>query len=141
MSKSLGNLVKVSRAMQRGRAAAVRLYLVSHRWGRDGTFTWAGLARYTRLVDRLRKLIVTDASKAKPGSALMAEFNGALSDDLDTPRAVRALRAALAQKDAAAVRAMLAILAGTAFLPYTPRPKSPQPPSSPNSALSRPPPS
>jgi L-cysteine:1D-myo-inositol 2-amino-2-deoxy-alpha-D-glucopyranoside ligase len=116
MSKSLGNLVKVSQALQRAPAAAVRLYLVSHRYGRDWEFTWSGLARYVKLVDRLRRLMVSDAAKAKPGRALIAEFNAALSDDLDTPRAVRALRAALAQKDAAAVRAMLAILAGTASL-------------------------
>jgi L-cysteine:1D-myo-inositol 2-amino-2-deoxy-alpha-D-glucopyranoside ligase len=116
MSKSLGNLVKVSQALQRAPAAAVRLYLISHRYGLDWEFTWAGLARYTKVVDRLHKLLVTDAAKAKPGSALMAEFNAALSDDLDTPRAVHALRAALAQKDSAAVRAMLAILAGTASL-------------------------
>jgi len=46
----------------------------------------------------------------------MAEFNAALADDLDTPRAVRALRAALRQKDAAAVRAMRDVLIGTASL-------------------------
>jgi hypothetical protein len=46
----------------------------------------------------------------------MKEFNAALADDLDTPRAVRALRAALRQRDAAAVRAMLGVLIGTAAL-------------------------
>jgi L-cysteine:1D-myo-inositol 2-amino-2-deoxy-alpha-D-glucopyranoside ligase len=116
MSKSRGNLVKVSQALQRAPAAAVRLYLISHRYGHDWEFTWDGLARYTRLVDRVHKLLVTNRGKAKPGRALMAAFNAALADDLDTPRAVRALRAALAQEDAAAVRAMLAILAGTASL-------------------------
>jgi len=116
MSKSRGNLVKVSQALQRAPAAAVRLYLVSHRYGHDWEFTWAGMARYTKLVDRLHRLLVTDRAQANPGRALMAEFNAALSDDLDTPRAVRALRAALAAKDAAAARAMLAILAGTASL-------------------------
>jgi len=44
----------------------------------------------------------------------MAEFNAALADDLDTPRAVRALRAALRQRDAAAVRAMEDVLVGSA---------------------------
>jgi hypothetical protein len=47
---------------------------------------------------------------------LITEFNAALSDDLDTPRAVRALRAALRQGDAKAVRWMLGILVGTASL-------------------------
>jgi L-cysteine:1D-myo-inositol 2-amino-2-deoxy-alpha-D-glucopyranoside ligase len=120
MSKSLGNLVKVSQALQRGPAAAVRLYLVSHRYGRDWNFDWDGLARYSRLIERLRKLLADDArargAKLPPGRKLMAEFDAALSDDLDTPRAVRALRAALREKDAAAVRAMLAILIGTASL-------------------------
>jgi hypothetical protein len=47
---------------------------------------------------------------------LMKEFNAALAGDLDTPRAVRALRAAVRQKDAAAVRAMKDVLLGTAAL-------------------------
>jgi L-cysteine:1D-myo-inositol 2-amino-2-deoxy-alpha-D-glucopyranoside ligase len=123
MSKSLGNLVKVSQALQRAPAAAVRLYLVSHRYGRDWTFEWKGLARAARFVESMRKLLA-DADRAEPagrrraepGRALMAEFNAALSDDLDTPRAVRALRAAAREKDAAAVRAMKDVLLGSASL-------------------------
>ena len=42
MSKSLGNLVKVSQALQRAPAAAVRIYLVSHRYSATGTS--AGMA-------------------------------------------------------------------------------------------------
>jgi L-cysteine:1D-myo-inositol 2-amino-2-deoxy-alpha-D-glucopyranoside ligase len=116
MSKSLGNLVRVSEALERAPAAAVRLYLVSHRYRRDWNFEWGGLARAARLVEKLRELLARDAGEVPPGRRLMAEFNAALSDDLDTPRAVRALRSALAQKDAAAVRVMLAVLVGTASL-------------------------
>jgi len=120
MSKSLGNLVKVSQALQRAPAAAVRLYLVSHRYRRDWNFEWNALARAARLVERMRKFLADDAREGKrgavPGRALMAEFNTALADDLDTPRAVRALRAALREKDAAAVRAMRDVLIGTASL-------------------------
>src|SRR5436853_328636 len=120
MSKSRGNLVKVSQALQRAPAAAVRLYLVSHRYGRDWDFEWAGLARAARLVERIRKLLADDAReggrRAAPGRALMAEFNAALGDDLDTPRAARALRAALREKDAAAARAMTDVLLGSAAL-------------------------
>jgi len=46
----------------------------------------------------------------------MAEFNAALADDLDTPRAVRVLRAAVRQGDAPAVRAMQEVLLGSAAL-------------------------
>ncbi|HET7339041.1 MAG TPA: class I tRNA ligase family protein [Candidatus Dormibacteraeota bacterium] len=120
MSKSLGNLVKVSQALQRAPAGAVRLYLVSHRYSRDWSFAWEGLARYARLIERIRKFLADsereDRQERAPARGLMADFNAALADDLDTPRAVRALRAALAQKDAAALRAMLAILLGTASL-------------------------
>lgn len=120
MSKSLGNLIKVSQTLQRAPAAAVRLYLVSHRYGRDWNFDWKGLARYARLIEALRKLLADDARTRKKPSApdrrLMSEFNAALAKDLDTPRAVRVLRRALRQRDAAAARAMMAILLGSASL-------------------------
>jgi cysteinyl-tRNA synthetase len=122
MSKSLGNLIKVSQALQRAPAAAVRLYLISHRYRRDWDFEWSGLARSARFVERMRKFLADEARmskrglKPKPGAKLMAEFNAALADDLDTPRAVRALRAAVRQRDAAAVQAMRDILLGSAAL-------------------------
>jgi L-cysteine:1D-myo-inositol 2-amino-2-deoxy-alpha-D-glucopyranoside ligase len=135
MSKSLGNLVHVSQALQRAPAAAVRLYLVSHRYGRDWDFSWRGLARAARLVERVRALLADEARGAggphsvvvvgagpalrRPGGpsrALLKEFASALEDDLDTPRAVRALRAATRDRDAAAVRWMMSILVGTASL-------------------------
>ena len=122
MSKSVGNLVKVSQALQMAPPAAVRLYLVSHRYGRDWNFEWKGLPRAARLVERMRKLLADDARFArkgpqpKPDRKLMAEFNAALADDLDTPRAVRALRAAVRQRDAATVRAMKEVLLGSAAM-------------------------
>jgi L-cysteine:1D-myo-inositol 2-amino-2-deoxy-alpha-D-glucopyranoside ligase len=114
MSKSLGNLVKVSQTLQRAPAAAVRLYLVSHAYRRDWDFNWPGLAKAARLVERARAVVKDPGGTASP--ALVKEFNAALADDLDTPRAVRALRAAIRQKDAAATRWMLSILVGTASL-------------------------
>ena len=114
MSKSLGNLVKVSQALARAPAAAVRLYLVSHRYERDWDFDWAALARYARLIERARAVLKQPDGQASP--PLTKEFNAALADDLDTPRAVRALRLAIRRRDAAAVRWMLSILAGSASL-------------------------
>jgi L-cysteine:1D-myo-inositol 2-amino-2-deoxy-alpha-D-glucopyranoside ligase len=120
MSKSRGNLVKVSQALQRAPAAAIRLYLVSHRYRRDWDFEWNGLARAARFIERMRKFLADDerakGPRKAPGRALMAEFNAALGDDLDTPRAVRALRAAVRQGDAPAVRAMKDVLLGSAAL-------------------------
>ena len=122
MSKSRGNLVKVSQALQMAPAAAVRLYLVSHRYGRDWTYDWKALTRSSRLIEQVRKALADDARfvpekrKSKPDARLMAEFNAALADDLDTPRAVRALRTALRQGDAPAMRAMQGVLLGSAAL-------------------------
>src|ERR1700687_1767246 len=114
MSKSLGNLVKVSQALQRAPAAAIRLYLVSHAYRRDWDFNWPGLAKAARLVERARAVLTDPGGAGSP--ALVKEFNAALADDLDTPRAVRALRAAIRQRDAAATQWMLSILVGSASL-------------------------
>ncbi|MGH7759949.1 MAG: class I tRNA ligase family protein [Candidatus Dormibacteraceae bacterium] len=114
MSKSLGNLVKVSQSLTRAPAAAVRLYLVSHRYERDWNFDWAALARFARLIERARTVL--KQPDGQPSPALIKEFNAALADDLDTPRAMRALRLAIRRRDAAAVRWMLSILAGSASL-------------------------
>ena len=122
MSKSLGNLVKVSQALQMAPAAAVRLYLVSHRYDRDWNFEWKGLIRAARFIERMRKFLADDARfdygrrQPKPDPKLMREFNAALADDLDTPRAARLLRAAVRQRDAASVRAIKEVLLGSTDL-------------------------
>jgi cysteinyl-tRNA synthetase len=135
MSKSLGNLVLVSQAVERAPAAAVRLYLASHRYGRDWEFRWSGLDHAARLVERVRVLLegeVRGAVAPRPGMAvgagpsvraargarrpLPARFAAALANDLDTPAAIRELRAAVRRRDRASVSQMLPILVGTASL-------------------------
>ena len=133
MSKSLGNLVLVSQALERAPAAAVRLYLASHRYGRDWEFSWSGLARATMLTARLRDLLAgekvgvgasrPESERVGPaegmpaaGRRLRAQFTDALADNLDTPHAIRVLRKALRDRDAESARWMLGILAGTASL-------------------------
>jgi hypothetical protein len=66
------------------------------------------------LIEKARAVLKKPDGQASP--ALLREFNAALADDLDTPRAVRALRLAIRRRDAAAVRWMLSILAGSASL-------------------------
>src|SRR5207302_3621652 len=65
MSKSLGNLIKVSQALQRAPAAAVRLYLISHRYRRDWDFGWQGLARSASLCERMRTFLAADERAGK----------------------------------------------------------------------------
>jgi cysteinyl-tRNA synthetase len=130
MSKSLGNLVLISQALERAPAAAVRLYLASRRYGRDWEFSWSGLAQAARLAERLRVLLdgeTVGVGPAQPrvgpkkgmsaaGRRLQAQFTAALADNLDTPRAIRVLRAAVREGEADAARSMLSLLAGTASL-------------------------
>jgi cysteinyl-tRNA synthetase len=131
MSKSLDNLVVVREALERAPAAAVRLYLVSHRYRKDWTFRWEGLAGAARLTAQLADLIgggggggagpqgeVTAPGAGTEGGApeLVREFAAALDDDLDTPRAVQVLRTAVRRRDVPAARWMAGILCGDAAL-------------------------
>jgi L-cysteine:1D-myo-inositol 2-amino-2-deoxy-alpha-D-glucopyranoside ligase len=117
MSKSLGNLVVVRQALEQAPAAAVRLYLASHRYRRDWTFRWEGLERMVRFCARLRALVGDGPRESRrPAGDSVAEFVDALSADLDSPRALRALRATLRERNAVAASWMLGILAGTAAL-------------------------
>ncbi len=138
MSKSLGNLVLVQEALERAPAAALRLYLASHRYRTDWSFSWEGLASAARLTARLADVLGggggggtastgggagpttrgSDGRRRPVGGAtdLVAEFAAAMDDDLDTPRAVRALRAAVRRRDAAAAGWMAGLLCGTAAL-------------------------
>jgi L-cysteine:1D-myo-inositol 2-amino-2-deoxy-alpha-D-glucopyranoside ligase len=135
MSKSLGNLVLVKDMLAKAPAAAVRLYLASHRYRTDWTFRWEGLVSAARLTAQLSALIgggggggagptpeVGSGGAGRgpvvrgAGAELVEEFSAALDDDLDTPRAVRALRGAVRRGDAASARWMTSILCGTASL-------------------------
>ena len=93
-----------------------------------------GEAQAVRLAARLRVLLAGEkvgvglsltAAKGRvgpnkgmsvAGRRLISQFNAALADDLDTPRAIRVLRAAVRQREVGAARWMLSILAGTASL-------------------------
>jgi len=117
MSKSLGNLVVVRQALERAPAAAVRLYLASHRYRRDWSFRWEPLERTAGFCRRLRSLVGDGArSPERPSGEHVDAFDAALAADLDTTGALRALRAAVRDRDAGAASWMLGILAGDAAL-------------------------
>ena len=132
MSKSLGNLVDVDQALRRAPAAAIRLYLLSHRYRRDWDFSWSGLDRMATFTAQLRELV---GRAARPGAGpargsdagwageppqgsreLREAFKAALRADLDTSAALRALRKAVRAGETDVARWMLGILGGTAAL-------------------------
>jgi L-cysteine:1D-myo-inositol 2-amino-2-deoxy-alpha-D-glucopyranoside ligase len=104
MSKSLGNLVFVSELLKTWDPRAIRLACVQHHyrdsWEYDDDLL-PGAA------DRLERWSATGGGA---GAEVLAEVRAALDDDLDTPRAVRALdEAAAAGTDVAAGAALLGL--------------------------------
>ncbi|MBX6341540.1 MAG: cysteine--tRNA ligase, partial [Thermomicrobiaceae bacterium] len=94
MSKSLGNLVLVRDVARHHTGDAIRLYLLSHHYRESFEYEDAGPAQFEPLVDLLGAAanIRSGADEALDVSALAAQFQAAIDDDLDTPAAIRILR-------------------------------------------------
>ncbi|PPF63692.1 cysteine--1-D-myo-inosityl 2-amino-2-deoxy-alpha-D-glucopyranoside ligase [Clavibacter michiganensis] len=94
MSKSLGNLVLVSRLRASGvDPSAVRLAVLAHHYRDDWEWTDAGLAESVARLDRWREAVARpQASEAfDDEAALLARLRAVLSSDLDTPAALMAV--------------------------------------------------
>lgn len=90
MSKSLGNLVLVSKLRERGvDPRAIRLTILSHRYRDDWEWTESALAtateRLARWQARAREFAAVERSTVDEGP-VMAALREAMADDLDTPR-------------------------------------------------------
>jgi len=99
MSKSLGNLVFVSRVLADGHdPMAIRLALLAHHYRQDWDWTDAGLAAAT---DRLAAWRAAASATGRDGSVpgadgtagreLLATVRERIADDLDAPGALRAV--------------------------------------------------
>lgn len=119
MSKSLGNLVKVSELVAAGHdPRAVRLALLSHHYRSDWEWFDADLADAEARLDRWRTWAATSEGGAAPVPAptpLVVALRSALGADLDTPSALLAVDAVVAQGsapsevDVDAVQALLGV--------------------------------
>jgi L-cysteine:1D-myo-inositol 2-amino-2-deoxy-alpha-D-glucopyranoside ligase len=91
MSKSKGNLVLVSNLLKEGRdAMAIRLALISHHYRSDHMWTNSDLVEAEELLDEMR--VALSRMEVAPTDLTINEVIAALADDLDTPRALKALR-------------------------------------------------
>jgi L-cysteine:1D-myo-inositol 2-amino-2-deoxy-alpha-D-glucopyranoside ligase len=98
MSKSLGNLVFVSRLRAAGvDPMAIRLALIAHHYRADWEWTDAVLAEAQARLDRWRTAVaraVPDGASPVPAAdAVLATVRTRLADDLDAPGAVAAIDA------------------------------------------------
>jgi cysteinyl-tRNA synthetase len=101
MAKSTGNVVLLADLAARGLdPLAVRLAFLEHRYRQQMNLTWETLTAADGTVRRWRELVAEWANE--PSRPMCADYwsriAGALDDDLDTPAALRALRA-LARDD------------------------------------------
>ncbi|MEY2710000.1 MAG: hypothetical protein RL031_873 [Actinomycetota bacterium] len=99
MSKSKGNLVLVSNLLKEGRdAMAIRLALLSHHYRSDHMWTDHDLVAAEDLLNEMR--IALSRMEVAPTDSAIKEIIAALANDLDTPRAISALRNWLAATNA-----------------------------------------
>ena len=91
MSKSLGNLVFVSKLLEAGHdPMAVRLALLAHHYRPDWDWTDAGLAAATGRLDTWRRaaLAAAGSDEGVPGGDVLAGVRERISADLDAPGAL-----------------------------------------------------
>lgn len=92
MSKSLGNLVLVSRLRADGvDAMAVRLAILDHHYAADWEWTDGVLRSAQERLDRWRAAVSGNGGPAV--EATLSEIRAAVAEDLDAPRALRAVDA------------------------------------------------
>jgi L-cysteine:1D-myo-inositol 2-amino-2-deoxy-alpha-D-glucopyranoside ligase len=85
MSKSLGNLVFISELVKDWDPMAIRLAILDHSYRRPWAWHDGLLPAAAERLDRWR------ATAAGDGAASLEEVRAALDDDLDLPRAIRAV--------------------------------------------------
>ena len=99
MSKSRGNLVLVSTLRAAGvDPMAIRLALLDHQYRSDWEWTDADLMRARERLDRWRAAV--SRPDGPPADAALAGVRAALAADLDTPRALAAVDAWVAEQEA-----------------------------------------
>ncbi|GAC1448088.1 MAG: cysteine--tRNA ligase [Ktedonobacterales bacterium] len=98
MSKSLGNLTRVSELLADYSPDAIRLLLLGHHYRETWEYRQDEMPRVAELADQLARASMADtgdtadiADPAAPERRARDECMAALDDDLDTPRAVAAL--------------------------------------------------
>jgi L-cysteine:1D-myo-inositol 2-amino-2-deoxy-alpha-D-glucopyranoside ligase len=95
MSKSLGNLVFISRLRADGvDPMAIRLALLAHHYRSDWEWTDEELARAQARLDHWRAAVAVTAAPATPrAAAVLATVRERMADDLDAPGALAAIDA------------------------------------------------
>ncbi len=105
MSKSLGNIVVIGRALERHPADVLRLFFLSAHYRSPIDFTWERFDESARAYERLLDFLTQVDQRVGAGQGQETEvtqhsrekFYSALDDDLNTPEALSALYGLVAQ--------------------------------------------
>jgi L-cysteine:1D-myo-inositol 2-amino-2-deoxy-alpha-D-glucopyranoside ligase len=109
MSKSLGNLVLVSRLVAGGTdPRAIRLALLAHHYRKDWEWTDAVLATAEQRLQTWSGWAAT-ATRGPADDSVMADLRATLVDDLDTPAALDIIDAHIVSESPATATAIAAI--------------------------------
>ena len=102
MSKSKGNLVFVSQLLRDGvDPMAIRIALMSHHYREDHMWESAQLREAKSFLDALQ--IAFSRMEVAPTDVVIEEIISALSHDIDTPRALKALKSWIVDTNEGAV--------------------------------------
>ncbi|MGH9292870.1 MAG: cysteine--tRNA ligase [Acidimicrobiales bacterium] len=123
MSKSLGNLVFVHDLFAGHEPAAVRLLILSHHYRESWDYEPAALEAAARRLESWRASGASGASgtsgasgaPVRPTGPVLEAVRDRLDDDLDTPGALSAIDAAVAEGSGAGARTTAAALLGVVF--------------------------
>ena len=102
MSKSKGNLVFVSQLLKDGvDPMAIRIALMSHHYREDHMWVSAELTEAKSFLDELQ--VALSRMEVAPTDVVIEEIISALSHDIDTPRALKALKSWIVDTNQGAV--------------------------------------
>ena len=123
MSKSLGNMVFVRDALKQYNPDAIRLYLLDNHYRTPWEYEDDGPATFLPLVRQATDVLTLPAGSGSgtplDAAPLLADFDRALENDLDTPAAIAAFRSLVTavadaqNRDRTESRAALRAMAGT----------------------------
>lgn len=89
MSKSLGNLVMVSKLLETYSPNAIRLMLLRHHYRTPWEYRQKELDRAQRDIERIEEVLLEQPiDRGTEPKTFIATFNKSLEDDLDTPKAI-----------------------------------------------------
>ena len=102
MSKSKGNLVFVSQLLKDGiDPMAIRIALMSHHYREDHMWVSAELTEAKSFLDELQ--VALSRMEVAPTDVVIEEIISALSHDINTPRAIKALKSWIVETNRGAV--------------------------------------